>query len=145
MTSDRAGNGRNEVRIHAEAGFAEFVWRGEINRDTLMDAYDRAAAHLEWRPYFNRLSVFEVDMSVGDVDFDAVREIRQAVDDWQAQHAPGERIYAANLVLSPFAEVLASVWAALPRDSDRLCVQVFRTRPAALEWLDSVRRAPPAA
>ncbi|WP_323760832.1 hypothetical protein [Maricaulis sp.] len=135
MISDPGGPAPCEVRVDAGLGLVEFNWTGPVNLGTVLAAYDRAAAHPDWRPNFNRLSVYADDLPGSDLDFDTVQSIRQGLDAWQATNAPGQHVRAASVVASPFNGVLAAVWQALSRDSDGVTVEVFRSRGAALDWL----------
>lgn len=141
MTSEASSTKPCEVVIHRERAVAEFVWRGEISLETILAAYDEAAAHPDWRPHFNRLSVYADDLPGDGADFDIVKAVRDGIDDWQARNAPGQHIHAANVVASPFNDALAAVWETLSRDSPGVTVQIFRGRDAALDWLDSVSRS----
>ena len=73
MTSEASSTKPCEVVIHRERAVAEFVWRGEISLETILAAYDEAAAHPDWRPHFNRLSVYADDLPGDGADFDIVK------------------------------------------------------------------------
>lgn len=135
MTSEAAGLSPCEVRIHPDLNLVEFRWTGTLNLETVLAAYDEAAAHPDWRPHFNRLSLYADDLPGSDFDYETVQLIRQGLDDWQAKNAPGQHVRAASVVGSPFNGVVAAIWQALSRDSEGVTVQVFRSRDAALDWL----------
>ncbi|WP_417487122.1 hypothetical protein [Maricaulis sp.] len=135
MTSEAAGPPPCEVRIHPDLALAEFIWSGTLNLETLLAAYDEAAAHPDWRPHFNRLSLYADDLPGTDFDYETVQSIRQGLDAWQAKNAPGQHVRAASVVASPFNGVVAAIWQALSRDSEGVTVMVFRSRDTALDWL----------
>lgn len=135
MISEAAGSSPCEVRIHPHLHLAEFRWTGTLNLQTLLAAYDEAAAHPDWRPHFNRLSLYADDLPGTDFDYETVQSIRQGLDDWQVKNAPDQHVRAASVVASPFNGVVAAIWQALSRDSEGVTVKVFRSRDTALDWL----------
>ena len=143
MTSEAESTRPYEISVYPDRGFFELVWRGRIGLDTVRAAYAEVVAHPDWKPHFNRLVAYKAQAEVGDIELSDIDAIKTELIGWQADHAPGQHLFGANVVESPFFDALGAVWEALSRDNEDLTVRVFKARDAAVDWLDEVARSAP--
>ncbi len=145
MTSEIVAGRPYQISVHPDRGFFELVWRGPIGLDSIRSAYSEVATHPDWKPHFNRLVVYTEEAEVGDIDFADLDSMKRALSDWQGRHAPGRQLFGANVVESTFFDALGAVWKTLFKEDEALTVRVFKTRDAALDWLEEVRPGAPVA
>jgi len=139
VTSEAGPERPYEIAVHPDREFFELVWRGQVGLETIRAAYAEVAAHPDWKPHFNRLVVYTADAEIGDVEFADLNSIKAALASWQADHAPGQHLFGANVVETDFFDALGAVWETLSKDNEALTVRIFKARDAAVDWLDAVR------
>jgi hypothetical protein len=126
-----------DLKIDPERGRAEVVYRGELNADGVLSAFDALINHDDWSPDLSRLYVYGDDVLMGDFRADDRRRFMRFRAEARRDRLPGRDTAAAHVCPDPIKRTFLHFWIDIVGERDNNKVRIFADLDEAEAWLSA--------
>ena len=124
-----------ERHFDPEKRWFEAHFSGKVTVEEIIQNYMEMIRSPEWGPDVLRLIVVEDGSDLSDITLDVFQtRFLQVLDETKEIAGPPNK--NAWVMESPFDTGIGKVWEMMPEAQKRDVFRIFRTRQAAVEWLE---------